>query len=136
MRFDELFEATMKSFDDGSVAENLAYTIAYKVKPVRMPLIKSEKPSTEANGWWDYENDDGNARTATMSVKKYRNNLCVACYIGDKGSTKEYDEANEYPHTYKKWNFKITAKDSNLDEISKYISKAISADMKGKTLKD
>jgi hypothetical protein len=136
MKFDELYEATIKQLDDGCCAENIAYNIAYKVKPVRMPLIKADSPSKEAHGWWNYQNENGDERSATMSVKKYRNNLCVGCYISDKGSNREFDEANEFPHTFKKWNFKISSKDKVLDEISKYISKAIRADMKGKTIKE
>ena len=136
MNFNELFEATMKQFKAGGMAENLAYEIAYKVKPVGMPLIKSETASKNVNGWWQYEDKNGQARTASMSIKKHQNDLCVACYIGDKGSTQEYDEANDFPHTFKKWNFKVNAKEGQLEEISKYISKAIKADMDGKTIRE
>lgn len=136
MKFDDLFEATMKKFSDDGIAENLAYEIAYKVKPVKMPLIKTESPSTAANAWWEYDDKEGQSRTATLSIKKYRNDICVALYIGDKGSNRGYDEANDFPYTYKKWSFKVSSKEGQLDEIGNYISKAIRADMKGKTIRE
>ena len=136
MKFNDLYEATMKKFDDGCCTENMAYDIAYNVKPVGMPLIKSSKPSKNTNAWWNYQTNEGTDRTATVSIRKHRNNFCVGCYIGDKDSNKEYDEANNFPHTFKKWDFKITSNENKMLEISQFISKAIKADMDGKTITD
>jgi len=135
MNFNDLYEATMRKFDDGSCTENMAYDIAYNVKPVGMPLIKSSKPSKDTNAWWNYETTEGKERTATISIRKHRNNVCVGCYIGGRGSNKEYDEANNFNHDFKKWDFKMTSNEGRLAEISKYISKAIKADMGGKKIK-
>jgi hypothetical protein len=136
MNFIKLYEQTMQKYDDGSLAENIAYDIAYKVNTEKMPLIVAPKPHDDAYGYWNYESKGGQERHCQFTVHIYKCNVAVTVYITKKGSNLEYDEYHDIPHTKKDWKFKKSSSAGKVDEIGSYINSAILADKKGNTVRE
>ena len=135
MAFNNLFEQSIRKYMEGGTAENIAYEIGYKITTEKMPLIVSSKPDDEAYGYWKYETED-QVRMAQYTVSKHRNIINVTLYISKKGHNTKYDDYNKIPNTQKSWQFKLSSPEKKIEEIAKYINKAILADKKGKTIQE